>query len=99
MKPKAIRLPDDILDVVGYAVRKEKLEESTALRKFLRLGAEKYVADLYARGELTLREAAGILGMKTREVLELFWDMGIPGNTDAAETLKAISVLKKYQEP
>ena len=80
---------------VKFAERKEKLDEPTTIRKFLRLGAEKYVADSYSRGEISLREAAKVLDIPTREALELFWDMGITGNLDAGDTLKAISFVQK----
>lgn len=95
MRAKALRLPDDLLDVVKFAEKREKLDEPTTLRKFLRLGAEKYVGDSYTRGEISIREAAEILDMATRDVLELFWDMGITGNIGAAETLKALSFVEK----
>ncbi len=95
MKAKALRLPDNLLDAVKFAGRKEKLDEPTTIRKFLRLGAEKYVADSYSRGEISLREAAKVLDIPTREALELFWDMGITGNLDAGDTLKAISFVQK----
>jgi len=95
MKAKALRLPDNLLDAVKFSERKEKLDEPTTIRKFLRLGAEKYVADSYSRGEISLREAAKVLDIPTREALELFWDMGITGNLDAGDTLKAISFVQK----
>jgi len=95
MKAKALRLPDNLLDAVKFAEKREKLDEPTTLRKFLRLGAEKYVADSYSRGEISLREAAKVLDIPTREALELFWDMGITGNLDAGDTLKAISFVQK----
>jgi len=95
MKAKALRLPDNLLDAIKFAERKEKLDEPTTIRKFLRLGAEKYVADSYSRGEISLREAAKVLDIPTREALELFWDMGITGNLDAGDTLKAISFVQK----
>jgi hypothetical protein len=94
MKAKALRLPDSLLHAVKFAEKKEKLDEPTALRKFLRLGAEKYVADSYERGDISLREAAGALEMPTREALELFRDMGISGNVDADKTLKAIKFVE-----
>ena len=95
MRAKALRLPDNLLDAIKFAERKEKLDEPTTIRKFLRLGAEKYVADSYSRGEISLREAAKVLDIPTREALELFWDMGITGNLDAGDTLKAISFVQK----
>lgn len=95
MKAKALRLPDNLLDAVKFAEKKEKLDEPTTIRKFLRLGAEKYVGDNYVRGDVSLREAADVLDITVRETLELFWDMGIAGNIDADKTLKAISFVEK----
>lgn len=95
MKAKALRLPDNLLDAVKFAEKKEKLDEPTTIRKFLRLGAEKYVGDSYARGDISLREAANVLDITVRETLELFWDMGITGNIDADKALKAISFIEK----
>ena len=95
MRAKALRLPDNLLDAVKFAEKKEKLDEPTTLRKFLRLGAERYVGESYSRGDISLREAARVLDTTTREALELFWDMGITGNVGAEEALKAISVMER----
>jgi hypothetical protein len=57
MKAKALRLPDNLLEAVKFAEEKEKLDEPTTIRKFLRLGAEKYVADSYSRGEISRKGA------------------------------------------
>ena len=95
MRAKALRLPDNLLHAVKFAEKKEKLDEPTALRKFLRIGAEKYVADSYGRGDISLREAADALDLTTREALELLWDMGIPGNVDADKSLKALKLVEK----
>ena len=97
MKPKALRLPEDLLVTVKYAEKKERLDEPTTLRKFLRLGAEKYMADCYSRGEISLREAAEILSVPTREALEMFWDLGVTGNVGAEEAMLAISRVKRRQ--
>jgi len=95
MKAKALRLPENLLEAVKFAVKKERLDEPTTLRKFLRLGAEKYLGDHYARGDISLREAAEVLDLPVRETLELFWDMGISGNVDAGRAFKAISFAKE----
>ena len=95
MKAKALRLPDDLLEIVQYAVKREKLDEPTTLRKFLWMGAEKYIAESYGRGKITLREAARILGISSREALEQFWEMGVTGNVEAAEAIKGINVLRQ----
>lgn len=95
MRAKALRLPENLLDAVKFAEKKERIDEPTTLRKFLRIGAEKYVGDSYARGDISLREAADILDITTREAIELFWDMGVTGSAGADETLKAIFMLEK----
>lgn len=98
MKAKALRLPDNLLDAIKFAGKREKIDEPTTLRKFLRLGAEKYIADSYARGEISLREAAEVLDITARETLEFLWDMGITGNVGADEVLKSISIAEKKVE-
>ena len=95
MKAKALRLPDKLLHVVKFAEKRERLDEPTALRKFLWLGAEKYIAELYSRGEISLREASSVLEITTREALELFWDLGIRGNVGADMAVQALQVAEK----
>ena len=95
MRAKALRLPDNLMDAIKFAEKREKLDEPTTLRKFLRLGAEKYVGDSYARGEVTLREAAEILDVTTRDALDLFWDLGLTGNVGAGETLRSLAFVEK----
>ncbi len=95
MRAKALRLPDNLLEAVKFAEKKEKLDEPTTLRKFLRLGVDKYIGDCYARGEISLREAARVLDITTREALELFRDAGITGNVGADSAFKAVSFIEK----
>lgn len=95
MKAKALRLPENLLDAIKFAEKKERLDEPTTIRKFLRLGAEKYVADSYAKADISLREAARVLDITMRETIELFWEMGITGNVDADKALKAIHFAER----
>jgi predicted HTH domain antitoxin len=95
MKAGTLRVPDNLLGAIKFVEKKEKLDEATTLRKFLRLGVEKYVSDGYARGEISLRDAARMLDIPIRDTLELFWDMGVTGNVSAEQTLKAFSVIEK----
>ena len=94
MKAKAIRLPDRLLDAVKFTEKREVLDEATALRKLLRMGSERYVAALYGRGEITAREASRVLDLSVRATLELFIDMGVPGNVTAAQTARALDRFK-----
>src|SRR5438128_1123619 len=49
-KVKSLRLPADLLRSIRYLARKERLDESTAIRKLIGLGAEEYAVRLYREG-------------------------------------------------
>ena len=66
------------------------IEESTAMRKLMRIGFENYVGNLYRYGKVTLREAAGLLKIDQIEEMNLFLDSGIKGNLDASDVLTSL---------
>ncbi len=55
---KSLRLPDDLLKSVRYLAKRERLDESTAIRQLLALGTAEYAVRLYREGKITLNEAA-----------------------------------------
>ncbi|MBS3919101.1 MAG: UPF0175 family protein [Deltaproteobacteria bacterium] len=94
MKVKSIRIPEEIDQAIDYVARSEKLEKTSSLRKLTRMGFEVYVAKLYERGKLTLREAANLLHLNLMETIDLLSEMGVKGNIkakDVMESLKALS--------
>lgn len=97
MKTKSIRIPKDMLRAIELVEREEKIEESTAMRKLIRIGFETYIGNLYKQGKVTLREAAKLLNVNQIEVMNLFLDAGIKGNLDASDVLKSMErfVYKK----
>lgn len=90
MKTKSIRIPKDMMTALEIVEKEEKIEESTAMRKLMRIGFETYVGNLYRQGKVTLREAARLLGMDQIEATNLFLDMGIKGNLDASDVLTSL---------
>ncbi|MCR4321806.1 MAG: hypothetical protein NUV74_15895 [Candidatus Brocadiaceae bacterium] len=70
--------------------KEEKIEESTAMRKLIRIGFETYIGNLYKQGKVTLREAARLLKLSQIETMNLFLDAGIKGNLDASDTLVSL---------
>ena len=95
MGVKSIRLTDDIERAIRYVARREKAEHAQTLRTLARLGFESYVARSYQRAEITLREAAGLLGLGLWETLDLLADRGVPGNVTAAEVLGGLAHLRR----
>jgi phosphoribosyl-ATP pyrophosphohydrolase len=90
MKVKSIRIPEEIDRAIDYVARSEKLEKNSSLRKLTRLGFEVYMAKSYARGKLTLREAADLLNLTLAETIDLFGEMGIKGNISAKDVMDAL---------
>ena len=90
MKTKSIRIPQDLISAIAIVEKEEKIEESTAMRKLMRIGFETYIGNLYKQGKITLREAARLLHVNPIEAMNLFLDAGIKGNLDASDVLISV---------
>ncbi|MDO8140107.1 MAG: hypothetical protein Q6358_01290 [Candidatus Brocadiales bacterium] len=90
MKTKSIRIPKDMMAAIEIVEKEEKIEESTAMRKLIRIGFETYIGNLYKQGKVTLRQAAKLLNLSQIEAMNLFLDAGIRGNLDASDVLVSL---------
>lgn len=90
MKTKSIRIPKDMMAAIELVVKEEKVEESTAMRKLMRIGFETYIGNLYKQGKVTLREASRLLKLNQIDTMNLFLDAGIKGNLDASDVLASL---------
>ncbi len=95
MKTKTIRIPKDIEDAISLIEKEEKIEESTAMRKLIRIGFETYIGILYKDGKITLRRAARLLRRNQLETMNLFLDAGIKGNLDVSDVLTSLERFAK----
>ena len=95
MITKSLRLPDSLARAVREIGSAEHIEESSAMRKLLRMGYELYLAEQYRAGRTSLRTAADRMGLSLSETLEVLQRLGITGNTGADDTLASYrSTLK-----
>ena len=90
MKTKSIRIPKEMADAIAVVEKQEQIEESTAMRKLIRMGFEAYVGNLYRDGKITLRRASQLLRRSQSEVMDLFLKAGIGGNLDASDVLASL---------
>jgi len=90
MKTKSLRIPEDMVSAIELIEKEEKIEESTAMRKLMRIGFETYVGNLYKQGRVTLGEAARLLGMSRLDAINLFLDAGIKGNLTASDVMASL---------
>ncbi len=97
MKTKTLRIPEDLLESVNYRAKREDVEESTAMRQLIKLGAIEYAVQLYKRGEITLREATRLSHVSLRKMLDLLLERGIRGNITMEQQQKALRLAKKME--
>ncbi len=90
MKIKSIRMPDDLLDAIALVEKEEKIEETTAVRKLIKIGYESYLAELYEAGKLSLADVARRLHITQIEALDLLLQKGIRGNLDTADVMHSL---------
>jgi len=87
---KSLRLPDDLVRSVRYLARRERLDESTAIRQLLALGTAEYAVRLYRQGKITLNEAAEIASVTPREMIDILLDHGVKGNVTVSQARTAL---------
>jgi predicted HTH domain antitoxin len=78
--------------VAELRAKRERLDRSTALRRLLWEGAERYVLDLLSAGHISLSRAAQLLECSTLEVQDLLRDRQLRAGGDA-EDLKGARTL------
>jgi len=93
MTTKTLRLPDDLVTAVRTVGQTEQIEESTAMRKLMRMGFELYTARLYQTGRITLRQTARRLDRSLSETLDFLQQIGVSGNVTADDTLASLHSL------
>ena len=59
----------------------------------LDLGLKDYVVELYRQGDVTIREAAAILGLNLRQTLEIV-EKKIGGNVGREEAIRALELRR-----
>ncbi|HEY8552021.1 MAG TPA: ribbon-helix-helix protein, CopG family [Thermaerobacter sp.] len=95
MEVVPVRLPEDLLKAIDRAAQREGLDRSAVLRRIVAAGLDRYVAELYAVGKISLREAADWLGVPVRVAMERLADAGAPGNVTWEDARAALEALDR----
>jgi predicted HTH domain antitoxin len=94
MIEKRVHLTEDILKGVSYRATLEDVDESTAIRQFIKLGVLWYVVELYKRGKITLGEAAELSGISLRRMLDILAEHGVKGNVKMNQQINALDYAR-----
>jgi len=98
MIEKKVHLTEDILKGVLYRTKQEDVDESTAIRQFIRLGVMWYVVELYKRGKITLGEAAELSGVSLRRMIDILAEHGVKGNIKMKQQIRALDYIRQFKE-
>jgi predicted HTH domain antitoxin len=94
---KSLRVPAEILQMVRDCASRRSVDESTAMRQFMREGALDYVVDLYKRGDVTLGEAARLASATPRDLMEVMWARGVQGNLTLEQELEGHETMRRLR--
>jgi len=94
MTTRTLRLPEDLAAAIRQVGKLEAIEESSAMRKLLRMGLDLYTARLYGQGRITLRQAAKRMQRSVPEAVDALAELGIRGNTTADDTLASVRSIR-----
>lgn len=86
-------MPEELFRAVEHRARREKIDESTAIRQLLALGAEGYAVELFREGKMTLNEAAKLAGVTLRRMIDLLQQHGVSGNVRLDQQRKALEFV------
>lgn len=92
---KSVRFPRELFKVVEHRARLEKIDESTAIRQLLALGAEEYAIELFKQGKITLNEAAELAGVTVRKMVDLLQQHGVRGNVRLDQQRKSLEFVSR----
>ncbi len=98
MKAKAIRLPEDLLKIARFLSDREDSDESDILRKLIKKGAQKYLIELYQKGEISLRQVAHVLTVSIYDAIDLLLKEGVKGNVTTDQVFESFELLKRQQK-
>jgi len=93
--PYPLRIPEEILTLAKLRAKEEYVDQSTAIRQLLYLGAEEYILHLVESGRLSIGKAAELLHLSIQDVQRLAVKHGVRLGPTMAQQKKSAEVLHR----
>lgn len=90
-----LRIPDGIVDLARVRSAEEHVDQSTALRQLLHMGAEEYVLSLIEQGRLSVGRAAELLKISVYDIYNVAEKHNIKLGGTSEQQTKSIKTAKK----
>ncbi len=90
-----LRIPEELLALAKLRAREEYLDQSTALRQLLYLGAEEYVLGLVESGRVSIGRAAELLKISVQDMHNIAEKHGIRLGASREQQMKSSETMKR----
>lgn len=90
-----LRIPSEIVQLAKLRAKEEYLDQSTALRQLLYIGAEEYVLKLVETGRLSIGKGAELLRTSVHDMHRLAEKHGVRLGATKEQQMKSSETLKK----
>ncbi|MBI2076294.1 MAG: hypothetical protein HYT72_03555 [Candidatus Aenigmarchaeota archaeon] len=93
-----LRIPKEIVELAALRSKEEYVDQSTALRQLLHLGAEEYVLEIVSLGRISIGKAAELLKVSVYDVCKLAEKHGVKLGGTVEQGMKSRKAAKKYMQ-
>ena len=90
-----LRIPQELLTLAKLRAKEEYLDQTTALRQLLYLGAEEYVLNLVESGRIAIGKAAELLNLTIQDIQRLAEKHGIQLGATTEQQKKSTETMRK----
>ena len=90
-----LRISEEIMDLARLRSRDERVDQSTALRQLLYIGAEEYILSLIEQGRLSVGRAAEMLKISTLDIYRFAEKHGVRLGSTREQRAKSMDTAKR----
>lgn len=98
-----VRLPKDVLKYVEEQARRENVDRSVMIRRFMEKGIAEFrkerAAALYVEGKTSISGAAEMASLTIPEMVKFLVDKGYRSNYSLEDFRKGVKLLEKMVKP
>ena len=93
-----LRIPEEIIVLAKLRAKEEYIDQSTALRQLLYMGAEEYILNLVEIGRISIGRAAELLKTSVQDIYRLAEKHGIRLGAVRGQQLRSADVVRKLMK-
>lgn len=91
-----LRIPKELVELAALRSKEEYVDQSTALRQLLHLGAEEYVLEIVSSGRISIGKAAELLRISIYDIYKLAEKHKMKLGGTVEQEMKSKKTAKKY---